>query len=214
VSMPARVRRAKGRFYPVMRKSNLGATPPTAITMFENLLQQFGYPALVLGVFVEGEVSVLLAAYLALRGYLSIEWVVACAFCGTYASDQLWFHLGRHHGRRIVARNARWQRLADKALDHLRRYPDLWVLGFRFIYGMRTVMPLAIGISGYSWRRYLVLDAIGVAIWASTIGYAAYHLGAALQTFLGDLKRFQLYIAIALIVLLGAVWLHRRRSNR
>ena len=35
--------------------------------MLEDLLQQFGYPALVLGTFLEGEMSLLLAAYLALR---------------------------------------------------------------------------------------------------------------------------------------------------
>ncbi len=44
--------------------------------MLENLLQQFGYPAVLLGTFLEGEMSRLLAAYLALRGYLSIEGVV------------------------------------------------------------------------------------------------------------------------------------------
>lgn len=178
--------------------------------MFENLLQQFGYPAIVAGAFLEGEVSLLVAAYLALRGYLSIELVVLCAFCGTYASDQLWYHIGRHQGQRILARRPGWQATADKALKHLRRYPDLWVLGFRFIYGMRTVMPLAIGMSGYSWRRYLVLNAIGVAIWASVIGYAAYHLGAAVKVILSDVQRFQGYIAAILVLLLVILWLLRR----
>jgi len=67
--------------------------------MLENLLQHFGYPALALGTFLEGEMSLLLAAYLALRGILQIELVMLFAFLGTYASDQLWFHLGRRHGR-------------------------------------------------------------------------------------------------------------------
>lgn len=178
--------------------------------MLENLLQQFGYPALVLGTFLEGEMSLLLAAYLALRGYLSIEWVLLFAFCGTYASDQLWYFLGRRHGRGILARRPRWQALGDKAIRHLQRHPDLWVLGFRFIYGMRTVMPLAIGLSGYSWRRYLLLDAIGVTVWATSLGLAAYHLGAALETILGDVRRYQLYIFGALLLIGGGFWLRRR----
>ena len=179
--------------------------------MLENLLQQFGYPALILGTFLEGEVSLLLAAYLALRGYLSIEGVVLCAFCGTYASDQLWYFLGRHHGRRLLARRQRWQVLGDTALQHLRRYPDLWVLSFRFIYGMRTVMPLAIGLSGYSWRRYLLLDGIAAALWAGGLGLAAYYLGAALESLLGDLRRYQLYLLGALLLLAAALWLRRHR---
>ena len=33
--------------------------------MLQDLIRQFGYPALVLGTFLEGEVSLLLAAYMA-----------------------------------------------------------------------------------------------------------------------------------------------------
>ncbi|NQD94308.1 DedA family protein [Pseudomonas sp. CrR25] len=179
--------------------------------MLEDLLRQFGYPALILGTFLEGEMSLLLAAYLALRGYLRIEWVVLCAFCGTYASDQLWYFLGRRHGRAILARRPRWHTLGDRALGHLRRYPDLWVLSFRFLYGMRTVMPLAIGLSGYPWRRYLLLDGIGAAVWAAALGYAAYQLGAALEVVLGDLRRYQLYLFGALLLIVAAVWWRRRR---
>jgi len=171
--------------------------------MLEHLLQQSGYPAVLLGTFLEGEMALLLAAYLALRGYLSIELVALFAFCGTYASDQLWYFFGRRHGRRILARRPHWQGLGDKALLLLRRHPDLWVVG------LRTVMPLAIGLSGYSWRRYLPLDAIGVAIWASGLGLAAYHLGAALETLLGDFRRYQRYVFGALLLAPG-FWLRQR----
>lgn len=181
--------------------------------MLEDLLQQFGYPALVLGTFLEGEMSLLLAAYLALRGLLNLELVMVGAFCGTFASDQLWYYLGRRHGQRLLARRPGWQVLGDKALDQLRRHPDLWVLSFRFLYGMRTLMPLAIGLSGYSWRRYLLLDAIGAALWAGGLGLAAYQLGTVLTVLLGDLRRYQLYGFAALALLAGAIWLQRRRRN-
>lgn len=181
--------------------------------MLENLLQHFGYPALALGTFLEGEMSLLLAAYLALRGILQIELVMLFAFIGTYASDQLWFHLGRRHGRRILERKPKWQALSDKALVYLRRHPDLWVLGFRFFYGMRTVMPLAIGISGYSRRRYVILDAIGAAIWAIALGTLAYKLGRALEGLLGELHEIQAYLFGALLVIGLAIWLYRRRQR-
>jgi LPXTG-motif cell wall-anchored protein len=178
--------------------------------MLDALLQQFGYPALMLGTFAEGEVSLLLAAYLALRGLLRIEWVIFFAFCGTYASDQFWYHLGRRQGRRILQRRPQWQGLSDKALVYLRRHPDLWVLGFRFFYGMRTVMPLAIGLSGYPRRRYMLLDALGTAIWAVLLGSLAYSLGQALESMLAGLHQLQLYLFAGLALLLGGLWLYRR----
>ncbi|TBU81898.1 DedA family protein [Phytopseudomonas dryadis] len=179
--------------------------------MLENLLQHFGYPALVLGTFLEGEMSLLLAAYLALRGFLTIEWVIFFAFCGTYAADQLWYHLGRRHGRRILEHRPQWQALSEKALVYLRRHPDLWVLGFRFFYGMRTVMPLAIGLSGYPRRRYMLLDAVGTGIWAILLGTLAYKLGRALEGLLDELHQVQLYLFAGLLALALAIWLYRRR---
>ena len=148
--------------------------------MLQDLIRQFGYPALVLGTFLEGEVSLLLAAYMAVRNVLEIEWVALCAFLGTFASDQLWYYLGRRHGRALLERKPRWQPLGERASALIKRYPDLWVLCFRFLYGLRTVMPLTIGLSGYSWRRYLLLDAIGAGVWAGGISLLAYSLGNAM----------------------------------
>ena len=31
------------------------------------------------------------------------------AFLGSYAGDQLWYFLGRKHGRKLLARKPRWQ---------------------------------------------------------------------------------------------------------
>ena len=181
--------------------------------MLEQILQQVGYPAVILRTFIEGEMSILLAAWIALRGFLEIEWVIVCAFLGTFASDQLWYFLGRRHGRRLLARRPRWRALGDKAQALLALHPDLWVLCFRFFWGMRTVMPIVIGLSGYSWRRYLVLDSIGAIIWAAALAIAAYNLGYALKVVLGDFHRYQLYL-LGILVLLGLlIWLYRRRRN-
>ena len=183
--------------------------------MLQELISQFGYPALILGTFLEGEVSLLLACYMAVREVLSLEWVMLCAFLGTFASDQLWYYLGRRHGRALLARKPAWQPLGERANALLRKHPDLWVLGFRFLYGLRTVMPLAIGLSGYSWRRYLLLDAIGAGIWAVALSYLAYSLGHAVDHMLGNLRYLQMGLLAALVAALlsAGLWRwHKRRA--
>lgn len=157
--------------------------------MLEQLLQDFGYLALLVGTFFEGETILVLAGFLAYREYLNIELVIVTAFCGSYAGDQLWYFLGRRHGRKILERRPRWHAMSEKALRYFRKHPDLWVLGFRFVYGLRTVMPVAIGLSGYHPLRYLILNGIGAAVWATALGFAAFHFGAVLEGALGNLKR-------------------------
>ncbi|WP_338500189.1 DedA family protein [Pseudomonas trivialis] len=181
--------------------------------MLQQFLHDFGYFALFLGTFFEGETILVLAGFLAFREYMDIKLVVVVAFFGSYAGDQLWYYMGRKHGRKLLARKPRWQLMGDKALEHIRKHPDIWVLSFRFVYGLRTVMPVAIDLSGYPPLRYLVLNGIGAAIWAAALGAAAYHFGAVLEGMLGSVKKYELWVLGALILLGFVLWLRRRFKN-
>ncbi|MGY3017362.1 membrane protein DedA with SNARE-associated domain [Pseudomonas sp. TE6283] len=186
---------------------------PARQKMLQQFLNDFGYFALFLGTFFEGETILVLAGFLAFREYMDIKLVVLVAFCGSYAGDQLWYFMGRRHGRKILARKPRWQAMGDRALEHIRRHPDIWVLSFRFVYGLRTVMPVAIGLSGYPPRRYLLLNGIGAAVWALALGLAAYHFGAILEGMLGSIKKYELWVLGGLLVLGLLLWLRRRFRN-
>lgn len=182
--------------------------------MLQAFVAHFGYIALFLGVFFEGETVLVLAGFLAFEGYLRLDLVIGTAFVGACAGDQLWYLLGRRYGRRILARNRRWERVGELALERLRRYPALWVLGFRFVYGVRTVMPVAIGVSGYPPGRFLLFNLLGAALWASVLGLAAYHFGTLLEVLIGHIKHYELYILGGLIVVGTTLWLHRHFRNQ
>ncbi|MCE4054975.1 DedA family protein [Pseudomonas sp. Au-Pse12] len=181
--------------------------------MLQQFLQDFGYFALFLGTFFEGETILVLAGFLAFREYMDIKLVMIVAFFGSYAGDQLWYFLGRKHGRKLLARKPRWQMMGDRALEHIRKHPDIWVLSFRFVYGLRTVMPVAIGLSGYPPGRYLLLNGIGAAIWAVALAQAAYHFGAVMEGMLGSIKKYELWVLGALLVLGFGLWVRRRFKN-
>lgn len=183
--------------------------------MLQEFLHNFGYLALFLGTFFEGETILVLAGFLAFRGYMDLNYVIVVAFFGSYAGDQLWYFLGRKHGRKLLARKPRWQLLGDRALVHIRKHPDIWVLSFRFVYGLRTVMPVAIGLSGYPPRRYLLLNGIGAAVWATALGLAAFHFGSILESLLGSVKKYELWVLGALLILGLGLWIWRRvKSTR
>jgi membrane protein DedA with SNARE-associated domain len=178
--------------------------------MLEQFLQDYGYFALFLGTFLEGETILVLAGFLASRGILEIEWVLVTAFFGSYAGDQLWYQIGRHKGRQLLARRPKWQAACDRALRLVSRHPDLWVLSFRFFYGLRSIMPVAIGLSGYSPVRYLILNGIGAMVWAVVLGLAAFYFGAAMESLLGDIKRYELWVLAGLVLIGVGFWLRRR----
>ena len=181
----------------------------------EDLIATYGYPAILLGTFFEGETIVLIAGYLASRDYLLLQWVVVCAFLGSWAGDSLYFFIGRRWGDRLLARRPQWRPAADRALGLLHRYHTVFILSFRFFYGLRTVSPFVIGMSRVSTPRFLVLNLIASVIWASVFSTAGFLLGTMLETVIAEVERYELIVLAAIAAAGLAAWLlHFRRTRR
>ncbi|MBM4275729.1 MAG: DedA family protein [Deltaproteobacteria bacterium] len=181
----------------------------------EQLVREYGYLAVLVGTFSEGETILILGGISARLGYLKLSLVIVAAFMGGYLGDLVFFFLGRRQGPAILQKFPRLQTRVGKFQQLLERYHYFLILGFRFLYGLRTVAPLAVGLSRVPVSRYLILDAISALAWAAVVGTAGYFFGSALEIFLGDLKKYELII-FGVIFLLGAVvWLllHWRRRR-
>lgn len=185
--------------------------------MLETWLTAYGYPVVLVGTFLEGETMLVLSGVAAHLGYLSLQWVIIWGFVGTITSDQLYFFLGRRYGKTLLARRPAWQPATERILRRLKRHQNLLILSFRFLYGLRTVTPFAIGISDISWLRYTLLNAISAAIWATAVGLAGYSVGHAVAAVIDDIQRYQLEVIGTLMAVAALLWLlhlrHRRRHS-
>lgn len=185
--------------------------------MLETLLAQYGYPLLIIGTFLEGETILVLGGVVAHLGYLSLDWVIACGFCGSFCGDQLYAYLGRRHGKAILQRYSSWQARAQRVLNLLERNQTLLILGFRFLYGLRTVTPFAIGMSNVPTLRFTLLNMIGAAIWAIAIALAGFYFGRAVEALIGDIKHYEIEFIVAIVGIAAILWLIRffrqRHSN-
>lgn len=180
----------------------------------ERAIEQLGYLVIFAGTFLEGETVLVLGGFAAHRGYLWLPGVLLAAFAGSLLGDQLYFQLGRRHGLRFLERRPAWRARLERALRLLERHPGLVIVGCRFLYGLRTVTPFAIGMSGVALRRFAPLNALGAALWAVAIGSAGYFVGTALERVIGDVERFEgwAFAAIAGAGLLA--WaVHRLRGG-
>lgn len=185
--------------------------------MLEALVVRWGYLAVVLGTFLEGETILVAAGALAHRGALSLPLVMLCAFAGSVAGDQLWFQLGHHYGPPLLDRHPAWKARAGAVQARLLRFGSFFVLGFRFIVGVRTVTPALLGASGYSRVRFAWLNALGGALWSVAVGAAGYALGAVVTRLLARAAHAEELLALALLVplLLVTLWrVVRRRVAR
>lgn len=181
-----------------------------------SLIARWGYAAVAVGVFFEGETILLVAGAMAHRDLLSLPGVVVAAFAGSLLGDQLWFHLGHRYGRRFTERRPSWRKRAARVEALLTRYGTFFVIAFRFMYGFRTITPIVLGVTGYSAARFTLLNAVGAALWAIAFSAAGYGLGAGLKGMLGRATHVEELVLAALAagVLLWLASLAVRAARR
>jgi len=183
----------------------------------ESLVDTYGYFAILLGTFLEGETILILGGLAAYQGYLGLPGVILAAFIGSLCGDQLFFFLGRWHSQSILAKRPSWQRRIDRAQKLLERFRTPLILVFRFLYGLRAVAPFVIGMSPVPTIKFVLLNAVGALVWATAVGTGGYLFGNALEALLGNIKHYEheAFGAIAVIgILVWMIYFYRRRKRR
>ena len=184
------------------------------------VIETVGYAGVFLGVAVEGEVVVITAAYLAQEGLLSPVGIALSAFAGSLGVYHTCFWLGRRHGRAILARRPAWQARVEHAQQRIARHELPLILGYRLLFGLRAATPFALGLSGVSHGRFLLLDTPVAAIWAAGLVALGYGLGRGAERIAGQIGEVAGWFVLGLIALVIAGFMrrgwraYRRRPRR
>lgn len=168
----------------------------------EAFISTWGYWAVFLGSLVEGESVILTAGFLSAQGYLSLPKIICVAFIGTLIADQLLFHVGKYYGIKIIDRFPRLKKPAERAFELLHRYDTIFILSFRFIWGIRVISPIIIGASGVPFKRFSLLNLIAAAVWSVVSCSAGYLFGDFLMNHLGFWQRLTV-LGILFVIFLG-----------
>lgn len=179
------------------------------------LLTDWGYLIILGWTFLEGETIVILAGFLAATHGLLNPWFIAMsAFGGSFCSDQLMFSLGKYKGAYILKRFPRLDKNSAKARSLLVKYETPLILGFRFVYGVRNVTPILLGISGVSHIKFFALNMIGACVWALSFSFGGYYFGGLFHRFTQNLQNAELWLIGILAAIALVVYLIRRQRNK
>lgn len=171
-----------------------------------HLVERFGLIAVFLGCMAEGESIAVLGGFFAHQNLFNPWAAFAVAAIGAFLGDTLFFVLGRSFADHKRVRLLRRRPGFSHAYRMVEAHPNLFVLGNRYIYGLRTVGGVAVGLSRIPVGRFLVLNALSSLIWASLFVSLGYVFGLGAEHFLGDAikkhHRLMIGIGIALAVAL------------
>lgn len=180
------------------------------------LVAQYGYAFVFAGALAEGESVLLAAGFAAHRGMLELHTVMAVAFAAATLGDQLFFHLGRRHGPKLLARFPALQAQMQRVQPMLERHPNAAILSVRFLYGLRTAGPIALGALGVSLWRFALLNLLGAALWALIFCLLGYQFGNVLQRLLPRLHALEeaVLITVLIVALAWTLWRRQRARQR
>jgi membrane protein DedA with SNARE-associated domain len=185
----------------------------------QDLVREHGtlfYPITFVWAFFEGETFLIFAGFFAAtHDFLHLWGLILCAGFGTTLGDFCFFLLGRHYGTKMVAKMPRLAKGQGKVVGWLEKHDVLFILLYRFLYGIRNISAIAIGTSKIKWQRYFFLNFIGAFIWAVSFAYAGYLFG---DLFVGEgespIDALMIGGLILFLIVMAVRYYLRRRAAR
>lgn len=136
---------------------------------WSSLLENYGYFAVIVGTFFEGETILLLGAYAVQQNMFNFWFLILSAMIGGFIGDQFYYQIGTKFGHDFIARRPKLAKKFQEASQWIDTYPILSILFMRFAWGLRTVIPISFGIKKYPLFFYMMVNIVASFIWAFVV---------------------------------------------
>ncbi|MCX6061644.1 MAG: DedA family protein [Campylobacterales bacterium] len=179
-----------------------------------NNLATYGYAVVFFYSLGGGFLALLGAGVLSFMGKMDITLSISIAFIANFIGDGLLFYMARYHKREMMEYLSKHKR--KLAFSHLLlKRRGSWIIVIKkFIYGLKTLVPLAIGLSKYSFLKFSLYNAIGAFIWAMIVGGLSYLFGGALIEGYKMVSDKPYLAPIMLLLVGGSVWFYLSQATK
>lgn len=198
----------------------------SVLDLLRNALVAYGYWALAFtlllenaGVPVPGETILLMASFLAYsEQHLHLGWIIVIATVAATLGDNLGFALGYYGGRPLLERYQSVFRIQQRTIRRgeglFARYGAVTIFFARFVFGMRIIAGPMAGALRMPWKKFLIFNFLGAAVWVSAISVVGYLFGRHWERLAVGLKRFDIIFALVAVALAATWWWKNRRENQ
>ena len=188
------------------------------VTGLESFVRHYGVIAVMpilaieaIGAPVPGESLLIFASVLAGRGEMSLLSLLVFAWVGSVLGDNLGYLIGRKLGRSTILHYSAKVGLTDERINGIERvyarYGSATVLFARFFAILRQLNGVVAGMLGMFWWRFVLLDAVGAAVWVSAWVFAPAYFSEHLTFIIGLAHHTKVVVgflvAAGLILVLG-----------
>ncbi len=177
-------------------------------------LTTYGYIALFVYSLGGGFVGLMAAGVLSFMGKLDLTTSIAIAFTANFIGDTLLFYMSRYHKSDVMKYLHKHRR--KLALSHLlMKKHGNWIIFFqKFVYGIKTLIPLAIGLTKYSFTKFTLLNLAASALWAVVVGVGSYLAGQSIVNAFNVVSDRPYIAPLVLVSIALLIWFYFSRVTR
>ncbi|MFT7859986.1 MAG: DedA family protein [Sulfurimonas sp.] len=177
-------------------------------------LATYGYIALFLYSLGGGFVGLIAAGVLSYMGKMDLATSMAVAFMGNMIGDLLLFWLTRHQKSMMMDSLRKHRR--KLALSHMmmKKHGDWIIFMQKYIYGIKTIIPIAIALTKYDFKKFAVLNFFAAAVWALSFGLASYFFGAPLKAFALYISENKWLAPVIVFSIGGLIWWYLSKATK
>jgi len=148
-----------------------------------NNLALYGYIILAVYSFGGGMVALAGAGILSALGKMDIGWSILVATAANFLGDTVLFWLAQSNKKEVMKYLRKHRRKIAWTNLLMRRYGWMTVFLQKYIYGVKTLVPIIMGLSRYDFRKFVLLNLFASILWGLVVGLGSYWFSEAVRRF-------------------------------
>jgi membrane-associated protein len=168
------------------------------------------------GIPLPGETMLLFASFLAFQHHeLHLRLIILVGTLACTLGDNFGYWVGFHGGRPLLHRYQKVFRVSDQKIERgeklFERFGPTTVFLARFVFGMRVIAGPLAGVLRMQWRRFVLFNFLGAAVWVTVISCVGFFFGQHWHRLLQIVSRVNAVVFIVAALAVAYLWWRYRK---
>ncbi|CZE48584.1 DedA family protein [Campylobacter geochelonis] len=177
-------------------------------------LSTYGYLILFFYTLGGGMVAIIAAGVLSFAGKMDLTLCILIAAVSNTLGDTFLFYISRYSKKEFAPYLKKQRRNLALAQILFKKHGDKIILIKKYIYGLKTLVPVAIGLTKYSFTKFSIINVISSIIWAVSLGLLSYYAGDFLMRVFEFIKIYPWVMPIIIVILLGVIVIYFKKATK
>lgn len=174
-------------------------------------LSTYGYIALFLYSLGGGFFGIIAAATLSYMGKMDLTTSMIVAFFSNYLGDVMLFYMARYNKEFIAPMMANHRRKVALSNLLVKKYGDWVVFVQKYIYGVKTLVPIAMGMSKYSFVKFSILNIPSTILFVAFFGSISFYGSENIISFVNYLSNYPWLYPVIIFSIGGSIYYYFHR---